>query len=340
MSSNERRRPSGRRRLPAVVAGLVLSTGFALSACGPAPTPPASGAVASASPDTSPSPIVAPSLLAVPPDERLVVLVDQHPLPEILTWLGKGSIALPPPRPGLRDLAIGPDGRVAILAEDGIFIADALADDARWAAVPELRPPRDHLVTGLAWSPDGKLAWAAARELGVSPFTVAAGSPGEVPARVEVDAGLDGGPAWLDTKRIAVPVVRDPLGGLIIVSLAGDGTPFEPIPAGVLAVASRAGLVALGDRHAARIEIRRIEDLTASGGPPLAVIEEADAAVAVDLAFSVDGRWLAAAWTADDGSLLAIGVYDGDGGWIEGGRLDRAALKADPDARVRLAWRP
>lgn len=334
-----RRRPL--RRFGVATAALLV--GALPAACGPLPSPSGpSGKPPTSSTVASPTPIPTrpPSSSPVPPDDRLVVLVHDRPLPQILTWLGTETMALPPPRPGLRDLAIGSDGRVAILAEDGIFIADGLVEDARWAAVPEFQPPRDDVVTGLAWSPDGKLAWAAARELGVPPFTVAAGSPGEVPARVEVDAGLDGSPAWLDGERIAVPVVRDPVDGLTVVSLAGDGIPFEPMSAGVLTVASRTGLVALGDRYAPRIEIRRIEDLTASGGPPLAVIEEAGAAVAIDLAFSVDGRWLAAAWMADDGSLLAIGVYDGAGGWTEGGRLDRAALSASPEAGVRLAWRP
>lgn len=266
------------------------------------------------------------------------MFVRQDPRPRLVTWRGRSTVELPPPPPGTRDLAIGPDGRVAILADDGIFVADGLTE-AGWTAVPELLPPDDEVVTGLAWSLDGRLAWAAARELGVPPFTVVAGSPGGVPVRIEVDAGLDGSPAWLDRDRIAVPVIRDPLGGLAIVSLAGADRRFAPVPAGVLAVAPSRGLLALGDRSRPRVEIRRIDDLTAPGGPPLAAFEEPGAAV-VDIALSTDGRWLAAAWVDGDGSLVAVGVYEDSGGWVERGRLGRAALGAGSDARVRLAWQP
>lgn len=337
MSSNERRRPTGRRRL-----STLLLAGLAFAACGPVPTPSPSGVAASASPETSPSPSSAPSTLAAPPDDRLVVLLVQSPAPTIVTWHGGSVVDLPPPRPGTSALAIGPDGRAAILANDGVFVADGLAADARWSAVPELRPPADAIVTGLTWSPDGKLAWAADREAAVPPFTIVAGSPGQTPTRIEVDASLDGRPAWLDGDRIAVPVVREPSGGLAIVSLAGNTIPFEPIPAGVLAVAPSKGILALGDRYRPRIEIRRIEDLTAAGGQPLAVFEEPGGEDIADLAFSADGRWLAVAWMtwAGDWVPLAVALYEDAGGWVERGRLDLAPIGARPDAAVSLAWRP
>ena len=325
----------GRHRPPRLVLLLVA----VVAACGPAPAPTLEASPPSPTPTPTAAPSPLPSLAVAPPDDRLVVLARADDGSRLVTWVDGRLVVVPLPGPDAHGLAVGPTGRAAAVAGNAVFVADALGPGASdWKPVDAFRAGPDDVVYGLAWSSAGALAAARAAQPATPPFFVVAGRPGETPVEIEVEAGLDGTPAWLDGDRVAVVAVRDPYAVLAIVSVGSGRVEFLPMDVAALAVAPDADLVAVGMRSAARVELRRLADL-AGAMAPIAVVEGPEAAIVGALALSADGAWLAVAWLGADGPV--VGLYDRSSGWREHGRLGVAALGLD-GARpaLELAWRP
>ncbi len=328
---------------PPILATAALLVAAILAACGPLPSPsspsgtppPSSPAPASGSPThTTP-----PSLSPVPPDERLVVLARSDTGSRLFTWRAGERVDLRLPGPDAHGLAIDRMGRAAVVAGGEVFVADGLAGtDVRWSPVAEFRPDPGATITGLAWSPDGALAWAGARELAGPSFTVVAGLIGGVLVRVEVDAGLDGAPVWLDTDRVGVLAVRDPTELLAVVSTKAARVTLSPFEASEIAATNELGLAAVGARATARVELRRLEDLTGTT-EPIAVIDGPDASIVGSLAFSTEGRFLAVTWFGDE--TPRVSVYERSSGWQEKASLGLADLGLEgPLTAIEVAWRP
>ena len=329
-----RARVRHRPRLAALLAVLAI-----VASCGPAPTPtvPPSPSAPDASPSAAPTP--APSLAVAPPDDRLVVLARTEDGSRLVTWADGGLVVVPLPGPDAHGLAVDSTGRAAVVAGNAVFVADRLvAGTATWTAVDAYRARPDDHVYGLAWSPTGALAAARAAEPATPPFVVVAAPLDRTPTAIEVEAGLDGSPAWLDGDRVAVVAVRDPHAVLAVVSVGSDRVEFLPMDVAELSVAPEAELVAVGSRAAPRVEMRRLADL-AGATAPIAVVEGPEAAIVGALALSPDGAWLAVAWLGADGPV--VGLYERSRGWQERSRVGTAALGLDGGLpALELAWRP
>ncbi|MER3417777.1 MAG: hypothetical protein C4343_01370, partial [Chloroflexota bacterium] len=269
---------------------------------------------------------------------RLVVLVRRDTGSRLVTWRAGTRAEVSLPGRDAYGLAIDNTGRAAVVAGGRIFVADNLTrEGVRWSPVTEFQPNPGEIVLGLAWSPDGDLAWAGAKD-DHSPISVVAGPVGGTPKRIEVDAWLDGLPVWLDTDRVAVLAIRDPAHFLAIVRTGTSQVTLEPFEALTLAVSSRLGLIAVGARDTGRVELRRLEDLTAAR-TPIAVITDANDAIVDALAFSTDGTRLAVTWRQSNSVRVAL--YDQSTGWQELARFGPAELGIEgPVSTIELAWRP
>lgn len=342
MSEQQGRRPAPSRHRP--LPPLTLCLVALLAACGPAPSPsvpppstqepspPAPAPSASAQPSVSPS---------ATPGGRLVTLARGQAGAALAVWDGTGPIPVSLPNPGAHGLAIDGRGRAAIVTDEGVLVAERLlGDEDRWVPAPEFEPAPGEILSGLAWSPGGKLAWAGAAEFGVPPFVVVAGPLGRDPARIAVEADLDGSPVWLDDDRVAVLAVRDPAALLAVVSIGSGDVAFEPLQASAIAVSPAAGLIAVGARSGPRLELRPLERL-GEAVDALAVLEGPDTATVGDVAFSVDGQRLAVTWLSE-AALDSVRVYErSPDGWRETGRLEGSAFGTPGTiTAVELDWLP
>ncbi len=318
-----------RHRLPlSLVLGLVV-----VAACGPA-RPSASVAE---SPATTATPIPSPTAA---PDPQLVVLLRGETGSRLVTFDDGLATALPLPAADAHGLAIDRQGRVAVVAARQVWVAEGLpVDDASWTPAPEFGAALAEFVTGLAWSPGGILAAATTDAAGAWPFDVVVGPVGQSPTRTAVEAGLDGVPVWLDEDHVAVPAVRDPQAILAVVAVGTGTVEFRPIEVADLAVNLGAGLVALVDRRAPRVELRPLAEL-GGRGDAVAVLEGPAGSAAGAVAFSPDGDQLAVAWL-DEAGVTAISLYEGSRAWREGTRLEVTPLNLGrPVTSLELAWRP
>lgn len=278
--------------------------------------------------------------LSFDPLERLVVLARWEGEARLMAWQAKRPIRLPLPAQDAHGLAIDRGGRAAVVAGRDVFVADPFASQAgRWSALAAFRRrPGNELTSGLAWSPNGLLASAEAPGPALSPFTVVAGPPDGVPVRIEVGAGLDGRPAWLDADRLAVVAVRDPLSLLAVISVGGREVRLEPMELRGLAATSSGDLVAVAARYAPRVELTPLAEL-ATDPTPIAVLEMPDALGVGPMAFSPDGEWLAVTWLTEDSAFVAL--HDRASGWQERNRIEATELGLDGSAlTMEPAWRP
>ncbi len=334
--------PAGGRHRPLL---LILAVGALLAACSPRPVP--SESASPSSPSIPPSPTANPtgsaSVSPTPPDDRLVVLVRSDAGARLLTWRNGAPVDLPLPGADAHELAVDGTGRAAVVAGGEVYIAESLTDsEVRWTPIPGFRPDPGFIVTGLAWSPDGALAWTGAREIAGDTFTVVAGPIGEAPVRIEAEAGLNGAPVWLDADRIGIPAVRGSTNFLTVVSVRARQVSLTPFELGGLAVSYPLGLVAVSDVGAATVELLRLNGLMTATEPDAVIKGPDEEWIAEGLAFSADGGRLEVTWFK--GGRVVVSLYDGAAGWRESTRLGLADLGLPnidtSDASVEVAWRP
>ena len=152
---------------------------------------------------------------------------------------------------------------------------------------------------------------------------------------IRVDRGLDGSPAWLGPRRIAIEATRpNGVAALVIVDPAGGALSVPAITAAVVSSTPDGGRLAVDDPATGDVLVGET-DATGAGwaqGAP-SRIAGSDAAGVEGLALSADGGRLAVVRRIGDQAATVVILAAGERGWAAIGSLEISG-----DHAISIAW--
>ena len=312
---------SRHRRAAVAVALTVLSLGC--DARPPDPVPSSSGA----------SP-VAPSSSAAPSTAGLLVA---NGGPIRITDANGRLVDFAGPTEPVERLSAAGGTVVAVTAGGGLFQSRPGAADTpgEWREIHAAIGPVGRIRLP-AVGPSGTELTVATGDLQAASFELVIVDLATATSRaIHVDRGLDGSPAWLGPRRIALDAIR-PNGAamLVIIDPASGALCVPAITATVVSATQDGGLLAVDDPSTGDVLVGDT-DGTGGGWAPgqPSRIASSDAAGVEGLALSADGERLAVVRRIGDQAATIVVLAAGERDWAAIG-----SLEVPGDRAVSIAW--